>query len=241
MTLFGRYQQGFRPGGIAVRREFIQRFAGDRVSTIEGGARYRSPVLDLSVSASATRWTDIQADLVDGFGFPTTANAGDGRVLSIGMVSRWRPVAGLEFDAALYLNNSKVTERAFLTLPLEDAVTAEIERLPNVADATGRIGVAYTHALGDTLELTTNGYARYVGKSTLGIGPILGRLQGDYVDTGVEVRVGEERRGVSLALTNLLDARGNRFALGSPFLIRDRDQTTPLRPRSIRLGFDLSF
>ncbi len=241
LTLFGRYQQGFRPGGIAVRRQFIQRFAGDRVSTIEGGARYRSPVLDLSVSASATRWTDIQADLVDGFGFPTTANAGDGRVLSIGMVSRWRPVAGLEFDAALYLNNSKVTERAFLTLPLEDAVTAEIERLPNVADATGRIGVAYTHALGDTLELTTNGYARYVGKSTLGIGPILGRLQGDYVDTGVEVRVGEERRGVSLALTNLLDARGNRFALGSPFLIRDRDQTTPLRPRSIRLGFDLSF
>jgi outer membrane receptor protein involved in Fe transport len=241
LTLFARYQQGFRPGGIAVRREFIQRFAGDRVSTVEAGARYRSPVLDLALSASATRWTDIQADLIDGFGFPTTSNAGDGRVFSLGMVSRWRPIAGLEFDAALYLNDSKVTERAFISLPLEDAVAPEIERLPNVADASGRIGLTYTESLDGGLELTANGYARYVGKSALGIGPILGRLQGDYLDTGVEVRVGEEKRGVSLALTNLLDARGNRFALGSPFLIRDRDQTTPLRPRSIRLGFDLSF
>ena len=241
LTLFARYQQGFRPGGIAVRREFIQRFAGDRVSTVEAGGRYRSPALDLAVSVSATRWTDIQADLIDGFGFPTTANAGDGRVLSVGMVSRWRPVAGLEFDAALYLNSSKVTERAFVTLPLEESLTARIERLPNVADASGRIGVAWTKSLGDDLELTANGYGRYVGKSTLGIGPILGRLQGDYLDTGVEVRVGQARRGVSLAVTNLLDARGNRFALGSPFLIRDRDQTTPLRPRSVRLGFDLSF
>lgn len=240
LTLFARYQQGFRPGGIAVRREFIQRFAGDRVSTMEAGGRYRSPSLDLAVSVSATRWTNIQADLIDGFGFPTTANAGDGRVLSIGMVSRWRPIAGLELDAALYLNDSKVTERAVVTLPL-DAVTTEIERLPNVADATGRLGFAYTESLNDDLELTANGYARYVGKSTLGIGPILGRLQGDYLDTGIEVRIGAARRGVSVALTNLLDARGNRFALGSPFLIRDRDQTTPLRPRSIRLGFDLNF
>jgi outer membrane receptor protein involved in Fe transport len=240
LTLFARYQQGFRPGGIAVRREYIQRFAGDRVSTLEAGARYRSPTLDLAVSASATRWSDIQADLVDGFGFPTTANAGDGRVFSLGMVSRWRPVAGLELDAALYLNDSKVTERAFLILPT-DLATAGIERLPNVADASGRLGFAYSESLAGDLELTANGYARYVGKSTLGIGPILGRLQGDYLDTGVELRIGKERRGVSLAITNLLDARGNRFALGSPFLIRDRDQTTPLRPRAVRLGFDLSF
>jgi outer membrane receptor protein involved in Fe transport len=241
LTLFARYQQGFRPGGIAIRREYVQRFAGDRVATVEAGGRYRSPALDLAVSASATRWTDIQADLIDGFGFPTTANAGDGRVLSIGMVSRWRPIVGLEFDAALYLNSSKVTERAFVALPTEESFTAQIERLPNVADASGRIGMAWTKSLGDDLELTTSGYARYVGKSTLGIGPILGRLQGDYLDTGVEMRVGKGARGISVAVTNLLDARGNRFALGSPFLIRDRDQTTPLRPRSIRLGFDLSF
>ncbi|WP_240700254.1 TonB-dependent receptor domain-containing protein [Sphingomonas gei] len=240
LTLFARYQQGFRPGGIAVRREYIQRFAGDRVTTLEAGARYRSPSLDFAASVSATQWTDIQADLIDGFGFPTTANAGDGRVLSIGMVSRWRPIAGLELDAALYLNDSKVTERFTVALPA-DLLTTAIDRLPNVADASGRLGAAYTAPLGTDLELTASGFARYVGKSTLGIGPILGRLQGDYLDTGFELRIGRERRGVSLAVTNLLDARGNRFALGSPFLIRDRDQTTPLRPRAVRLGFDLGF
>ncbi|HVJ03047.1 MAG TPA: TonB-dependent receptor, partial [Sphingomonas sp.] len=241
LTLFARFQQGFRPGGIAVRREFIQRFAGDRVSTAEAGARYRSPALDVSLTGSATRWTNIQADLIDGFGFPTTANAGDGRVLSLGLISRWRPVAGLELDAALYLNNSKVTELAFVTLPSDYAAGAQMDRLPNVADASGRLGITYTRALRGGLELTANSYARYVGKSTLGIGPILGRLQGDYLDTGAEVRVGDARRGISLSVGNLLDARGNRFALGSPFLIRDRDQTTPLRPRSIRLGFDTNF
>lgn len=241
LTLFARFQQGFRPGGIAVRREFIQRFTGDRVSTAEAGARYRSAAFDASLSVSATRWTSIQADLVDGFGFPTTANAGNGRVLSIGWNARWRPAPGLELDAALYLNNSKVTEPAVVILPVDEFSTAELDRLPNVADASGRLGFSYSWTLDSGLELSASGYARYVGKSTLGIGPILGRLQGDYLDTGAEIRLGTARRGISLSAGNLLDARGNRFALGSPFLIRDRDQTTPLRPRSVRLGFDTIF
>ena len=142
---------------------------------------------------------------------------------------------------ALSARGCELCPPGFVTSKSQLAATTEMQRLPNVADATGRVGIAYTHSLSDGLDLVANGYARYVGKSTLGIGPILGRLQGDYVDTGFEVRIGEAKRGVSLALTNLLDSRGNRFALGSPFLVRDRDQTTPLRPRSIRLGFDLGF
>lgn len=242
VTLFARYQQGFRPGGIAVRRDFVQRFDGDRVSTFEAGGRFTSHNFDISASVSATNWSDIQADLVDGFGFPTTANAGDGRVLSVGFATRWRPIRGLEIDGALYLNDSKVTRRDVVILPVDPALPVAVgDRLPNVADATGRIGFSYSTELADGRDLTASGFARYVGKSTLGIGPILGRLQGDYVDTGAEIRLGDGRRGFSLSVTNLLDAKGNRFALGSPFLIRDRDQTTPLRPRSIRLGFDLSF
>jgi hypothetical protein len=46
--------------------------------------------------------------------------------------------------------------------------------------------------------------------------------------------------GVSLAVTNLSDSVGNRFALGTPFTI-GRDQITPLRPRTFRLGFDAAF
>jgi hypothetical protein len=161
-------------------------------------------------------------------------------VWSVGLSGRWRPVPGLELDAALYLNDSRITEPAYSILPY-DTGSIDKSRLPNVADKSGRLGIRYSGQLGADQRFDVSGYARYIGQSTLGIGSILGRLQGDYVDTGLEMRVGDDRRGLSLTATNLLDARGNRFALGSPFLIRDQDQTTPLKPRSIRLGFDLMF
>jgi outer membrane receptor protein involved in Fe transport len=257
LTLFARFQQGFRPGGIAVRRDFVQRFKGDRVSTGEVGARYAGRDLEFSLNASWTDWDDIQADLIDGFGFPTTANVGDGRVLSLGVTSRWRPLPGLQLDAGIYLNDTKVTQKTALTpmsalaaaagLPFtgqdeaSDSSLSDFKRLPNIADVTGRVGFAYSAPLNAELDFEANGFARYVGKSTLGVGPILGQLQGDYLDTGIEVRVGNRSRGLSLSMTNLLDSRGNRFALGSPFLVRDRNQITPLQPRTIRLGFDAAF
>jgi outer membrane receptor protein involved in Fe transport len=245
VTLYTRLQQGFRPGGVAVRREFIQRFDGDRTTAFEAGARYGNRKVDIGVSAFWTLWSHIQADVVDGFGFPTTTNIGDGRVLSVGLTSRWRPIRGLEFDGAIYLNDSKVTKQAFVlqdvTHDFIDDKNLNVDRLPNIAGTTGRVGFSYRTALRDGLDFTSQGFVRYVGKSTLGIGPLLGRLQGDYVDTGLEFRIGTPRAGVSLSLSNLLNSRGDRFALGSPFQLRSDDQYTPLEPRSARIGFDLTF
>ncbi len=42
------------------------------------------------------------------------------------------------------------------------------------------------------------------------------------------------------ALQHLLDTRGNRFALGTPFTT-GRDQVTPLRPRTLRIAIDTRF
>src|SRR3546814_11986833 len=67
-------------------------------------------------------------------------------------------------------------------------------------------------------DFRVNGWANYIGPSRLGIGPVLGESQGDYVNTGLAMRVGNDRRGLSLTLTNLFDSRGNRFSLGTPFL-----------------------
>lgn len=265
-TLFARFQQGFRPGGISTRRDFVQRFKGDRVSTAEFGGRYSDQHFDFGLNAAWTQWTNIQADLIDGFGFPTTTNVGDGRVLSLGFTSRWRPFEGLELDASVYLNKTKVTERyslksvtyLFVTsgnteVPNDSGVTIDIREsaaetslanfteLPNIADVTARAGFAYVTPISDWADFVAKGYARYVGKSTLGVGPILGQRQGNYLDTGLEFRFGSRSRGISLSLTNLLDKRGNRFALGSPFLVRDRNQITPLQPRTVRLGFDFAF
>lgn len=241
LTLFARYQEGFRPGGISVQKDYIQQFEGDRVSTAEAGARYSSDSFDASLTASWSRWRNIQADIVDGAGFPTTANIGDGRVLSLGGMGKWRPVDGLELEAALYLNDSRLSQPDTVTLPFAAGVAVDRSRLPNVAGKSGRLGVNYTAPVNDRDRLDLRGYVRYIGRSTLGIGSILGREQGNYTDTGLELRLGDARRGVSVTATNLLDTRGNRFALGSPFLVRDEQQITPLQPRSVRLGFDVAF
>lgn len=261
-TYFLRYQEGFRPGGIAVRQDFIQRFNGDNVKTAEAGARFGNSHLNTSLTLSWTRWLNIQADLIDGFGFPTTANIGDGRVLSVGWMGEWRPIRQLQLEAAVYFNESHIDNPTTIALSILNsqaqpaavpggvpvttapAATASIinqSRLPNVADHSGRIGFAYTAPVSGRDQIDLRGYARYVGKSVLGIGPILGRLQGDYVDTGLDLRLGNARRSFVLSVTNLLDSKGNRFALGSPFLVRNHDQITPLQPRSFRLGFDFSF
>ena len=242
ITLFARYQEGFRPGGIAVRREFVQRYNGDRVRAVEAGARYRGDGIELEGSASWTDWHDIQADLIDGYGFPTTTNVGDGRVFSIGFSGRWRPIPALEIDAALYLNHSRVTDRSNgPALDDPGADPGNVKRLPNIADRTARIGFTYSHPAGADHDIDVTGYARYVGKSILGTGAVLGQLQGDYVDTGMEATLRTDSIRYSISITNLLDYRGNRFALGSPFQVRDRNQITPLQPRAVRFGVEMDF
>ena len=60
-------------------------------------------------------------------------------------------------------------------------------------------------------------------------------------DHGLVARLGNDRRGVTLTLTNLFDAKGNRFALGTPFDSASGGFVTPQRPRTINLAFDLAF
>lgn len=244
ISLFARYQEGYRPGGLSVRSDFIQRFDPDRVATVEAGLRFRDPDnrIVLQLTLATTDWRDIQADIIDGIGFPATANIGDGRVYSAGASLRWAPLPELTFDAALYWNDSKVTVPAPVLLSaMAGARQASSDALPNVADLSARAGVNYQADLDNGERLHLRGHARYMGRSTLGVGPTLGKPQGDYVDTGIDARLGDVRRGLSLSVTNVFDARGNRFALGSPFQLRDQDHVTPLRPRTIRLGFDISF
>lgn len=242
LTLFARYQEGFRPGGISVRREFVQRYKGDRVRTLEAGARYSARSLDIEASASWTDWRDIQADLIDGYGFPTTTNVGDGRVLSVGTSARWCPLSGLEIDAAIYWNRSRVTKRnEVLAAVVPQGDPRDFKRLPNIADMTARFGFTWFASLGANRKLELSGFGRYVGKSILGVGPLLGQLQGNYFDTGLEVGLRTGRLRYSISITNLLDSTGNRFALGSPFQVGDRNQITPLKPRSVRFGVEFDF
>ncbi|UIJ46842.1 TonB-dependent receptor [Sphingomonas cannabina] len=264
-SIYVRYQEGFRPGGLAVEADFVRRFRNDRASSIEIGARHGSRGSDpfaLSASLSYTRWRDIQADFIDATGLPSTANIGDGRIWSLSAAASVRLAPGLRLDTGVSYNDSRIDEPArdfpySISTPTFDyaiglpatpvsagqralAVIARMNQVPNIARFGGRAGLDYRrHLIGD-LSLTANGWVRYVGPSRLGVGPELGARQGDYLDSGLTVRIGTPGIGATLSVTNIADVEGNRFALGTPFTT-GRDQITPLRPRTVRLGLDASF
>ncbi len=249
LSVYLRYQEGFRPGGLAINGSFVRRFEGDRVKTAEGGVRYGTPGrdrFDIALALSHTDWDDIQADFIDTSGLPSTDNIGNGRIWSVAVSAGWRPVREVRLDVSLAYNDGRVTKpsasyQALLALALaQPSITGGIDRIPNVARVTGRVGADWQHRLNDTLLLRVGGWVRSVGRSRLGVGPVLGAEQGDYADSALTARIGTPAAGVTLGITNLGDAIGNRFALGTPF-ITDRSQITPLRPRTVRLGFDFLF
>lgn len=242
VTLFARYQQGFRPGGLAIEAEFVRRFRNDRVATFEAGLRLGVPgetPFDVALGASLTRWRDIQADFIDGTGLPSTANIGNGRIRSLSAAAGWSPLAGLRLEAGAAVNDGKVDEP---DLTLVQAVPlGRVGQIPNVADLVARGSIEYARDLGHAGTLSLGALARYTGKSRLGVGPVLGADQGAYWDTRLAARLGYDRWGLNLSIANLTDEIGNRFALGTPFSLDQADQITPLRPRTVRVGLDIAF
>ncbi|MEM8695440.1 MAG: TonB-dependent receptor [Pseudomonadota bacterium] len=238
MTVFVRGQQGFRPGGLVVRDDFIRQIDNDRVTTLELGFRHgvqHRGRFDFAATVAYSRWTDIQADIVDRNGFPTTANIGDGRIYTFDVRAGWRPIDGLSVDAGFFVNDSKVGE------PVSAIVLADSNRLPNVANIGAQLSFTFTTAISERWTLNLSGTARYDGDSRLGVGPILGEPQGDVAEADLYARVGTGAFGFSLSVANLFDTVGNRFAVGTPFTLPFRRQVTPLRPRTLRLGFDARF
>ncbi|MEI5687802.1 TonB-dependent receptor [Sphingomonas kyungheensis] len=250
--LFLRYQQGFRPGGLAIESDYVRQFRNDRVATIETGVRHGWSIADLSVTVARAAWRDIQADFIDNRGLPSTANIGNGRLWTVEATGTLRPVRALRLEGAVAFNDGRIAEPserllALIATPdlppgsqaMRAQASARLEQIPNIAKVTARAGAVYQQALRGA-GLTVDGWLRYVGSSRLGVGPVLGQRQGDYLDTSLTARLALARFGVTLGMTNLLDTRGNRFALGTPFAT-GRDQTTPLRPRTVRLGLDTRF
>ncbi len=240
LSLYARYQEGFRPGGLAIDSGFVTRFRNDHVATYEVGARFdhkgRIP-FDAKLSVSHSKWQDIQADFIDGNGFPTTANIGDGRITSVSASFAVRPTPEMSLEFGGVYNDSRVDR---LSPQLAFVSLARLGQIPNVASHAFRGAFNYIVPFDDR-EFRINGWANYIGPSRLGIGPVLGEGQGDYIDTGLAMRLGDERRGLSLTLTNLFDSRGNRFSLGTPFVEGRDGYLTPLRPRTIRLAFDIAY
>lgn len=127
LLFFLRYQEGFRPGGLAIVRGFdgrpigniLMRFRNDNVAALEVGVRRGRPGtgrFDAALSLAYTRWTDVQADVVDVGGRQATANIGNGRIYALDLSFGWRPLPGLSLEAAALLNDGLLTEATDVTI-----------------------------------------------------------------------------------------------------------------------------
>jgi iron complex outermembrane recepter protein len=241
MLVYARYQEGFRAGGLAVSASgsttTAQRFESDSLASYEVGLRLGRPGdrFAFSFAASYADWEDIQADLIDLRGLPYTANIGDGSIRSIEASADYRPVPNLLLSFSLFLDQSA------LSSPAPGFAQADQRDLPNIARAGAHLGINYDKPISSHLRLQLSGSLRYVGESQLGIGPPLDLDQGQYFEAGVGARLATRTFGVSLDITNLADVHANRFSFGNPFSLDQRNQVTPLRPRTIRLGVDAHF
>lgn len=236
LTLFARYQEGFRPGGLSVADGNVERFKGDNIATIEVGARLGTPGVsrfDASAAVSHAHWENIQADLIDINGLPITANLGTGNVLGLEAQAAWRPLKSLAINASFFANNGK--------LDVSETGGSSDDSLPNIPELGAQAGVDYTADLGKGRTIALSALARYVGESRLAVGPLLNLPQGKYVDTAAGTRVAIGRIGLSIDVTNVLDSRGNRFSYGNPFTVAAGQQITPLQPRTLRIGLDAAF
>jgi len=118
---------------------------------------------------------------------------------------------------------------------------AQDRDLPNIPGAGARAAAHFRTALSPALALAIDASARYVGRSHLGIGAPVDLLQGGFVEGQIGGRLDFGRFGLSLDVDNVGDARGNLFSFGNPFSVASGLQTTPLRPRTVRIGLDAAF
>ncbi|WP_236643747.1 TonB-dependent receptor [Flavisphingopyxis soli] len=235
-SLYLRYQESFRPGGLSVEQEFVKRFNDDHSQTFEIGGRYglaERDTIDFSFNLAYTDWQDIQADFIDGAGLPSTANIGDGRIWSATVNAGWMPSNALRLELGATVNQSKVDPQVAFSL-------VRARQIPNIAGISARASAEWHKDLSSGRDVLVRAWLGYIGRSRLGIGPELGDLQGDYVDSGVTARLGSRVMGITLGVTNVTNARGNRFSLGTPF-DEVRRQITPLHPRTVRVGIDYRF
>jgi outer membrane receptor protein involved in Fe transport len=241
LLLYARAQQGFRAGGLAVAGSgtgsATQRFDSDSLTSIEAGFRLgrTGAPFHLDAAFSFARWKDMQADLIDARGLPFTTNLGDGRIFGVEANGSWQVTPAFSLDAAAFINESA------LSRPDPAFASAQDRDLPNIPGAGARGGAHVRTALSPTLSLAVDAALRYVGRSHLGIGAPIDLIQGGFVDGQIGGRLDFGRFGLSLDVDNVADTRANRFSFGNPFSVAEGLQTTPLRPRTVRLGFDATF
>lgn len=236
--VYARFSEGYRPGGQTASG-IIEEYDADRIDSLEAGFRLAAhgrARVSAQFSGAISRWRHIQADVLLANGLPETRNIGDGAVRSVSASVRWKPGDAWELKLAGTLNRGTVTGRDVL---LDRVIRTS---LPNVARDTLAASVDYGHAIDERHRVSARASFNHVGRSVLGNDSVTSLLgQGGYWLASGSVGLSTSGSTVSIDIDNLFDSAANTFAFGAPSYSYDDRQMTPLRPRSIRLGFRRKF
>ena len=245
-TAFVRYQEGYRPGGLALEGGAIFAFTNDSIRTFEAGLRLGRPHSDLisgQIAVAASDWNNIQADIADGIGLPVTVNIGNGKIYTASAQFAIAPIPRFSLEAALLFNHSRLEmpSQRVLAADSRTELAAGRSTLPNVADVNARLMMRYGGELSETWSWDINASLRYSGRSRLGLGDRFDRSQGGFFQSNLVMRVSAQDLSFFLSLANLANDRTSRFAVGNPFSPDISTQYVPQRPRSVTVGVDYSF
>ncbi|MEM1380591.1 MAG: TonB-dependent receptor [Pseudomonadota bacterium] len=215
------------------------RFNSDKVWNTEIGIKYLSNNSRVRIDAALYHlaWVDIQTDQILPSGFTFVTNAGDARILGFEVEGDVQWGSGWRWEVSLSVNESALSEpAAFLDARAGAA-------LPTVAAAT-----AATAATAITFPLPEIGEHRprmrfnsqFVGPSNLLFAEDTPTTDG-FWETGAQLSYTPGTWRFDLFVDNIFNAQRDTFAFGNPFSFTTEEQTTPLRPRTVRLAIRTQF
>jgi len=234
-TIFLRASTAYRPGGINIQPEATQtEYEADELASIELGTHVTiDETLALNASTFATQWKHVQADELLANGLVATRNAGDAVNFGIEGKLTWRPSATTTVDLGFLLQSSKLQNE-------ERGAAIDDTRLPVVPQVAARLKLAQGFKFAGWQGHATAG-VDFIGATHLSFDPTLDRRTRGHatIDASVDLSKGEWTIG--LAADNLGNSAANTFAFGNPYRVRNQEQRTPERPRTIGMTVSRAF
>jgi len=233
--VFVRYASAFRQGGSDIAADgSLETLRGDELQTIEAGWRRtlgRDGRIDVGVYAS--RWKNLQSDLLQPNGLIESANAGDAQILGAEVTFDLPLTGAMRLEGGANFTDSRLI-RTMLGVRLDD------RRLPVTPRFTARAALAHDFAIG-RVEARLRASIRYVGSQRLSFDPAIDRPMGSYLETRIEAQAKLAGLRLSLAADNLFGGADDGFAFGNSLRFASLRQYTPQRPASVAIGLAADF
>lgn len=229
-----RYARAMRPGGLSPSGAGTEsRFDSDELSTFDLGTRANFGRVRIAASLYYTDWLSIQSDYLLNSGLVGTRNAGDGRIIGGEASIAWQVLDTVDLAAGINLQDATLVRAT-------DGIELDDYRLPVAPNMTGRLALSHRFDLNDWHGRATV-QANYVGRARLALDDDLDRRMGNYAVVALHAAIARAGWAFTGRIDNLFDIKGDSFAFGNPFSIRNGPQYTPLRPRALTLSLGYSW